>query len=254
MDNPPGAAIAFQQFSAWFGNKPVLQNVNLQIPGRERVALIGPSGSGKTTLLRTLNRLHDLDPNFRHAGTVRIGSEDIFDAHLDVSALRRRVAFISPRVASLPGTIYDNVALALRLAGEHRAARVTELVEEGLRRAWLWDELKDRLNQPGTHLPSGILRRLALARALAFGPQVLVLDEPCAGLDNVSATLLIDLLEQLSEACPVIFATNDIKQAARASEMTAFFVDGQLVECGPTDELFTRPKQALTNDFVTERF
>ena len=257
QDRPGNASApkaAFRQFSAWFNEKPVLKEIDLEIGPVGRLALIGPANSGKTTLLRSLNRLLDLTPGFRKAGAIFLDGQDIFDPKAEVASLRRRVGLVSSASVSLPGSVFDNIALALKLAGERRSSRLVDAVEQSLGKVWLWEELKDHLEEPALHLPTGVLRRLALARALAFEPEMLLLDEPCSGLDYVSATLLEDVLEQLSAHCPVVFATNDIKQAARASDQTAFLLSGKLVEVGPAQKIFTKPTQSLTSDFITERF
>jgi phosphate transport system ATP-binding protein len=246
--------VVFEQYSAWHGKIPALRDVNLKVFAGERLAIIGPAGSGKTTLLRSLNRWHDLIPDFRHQGRILIDGQDIFSHEVDVALLRQRIGMVSAAVMPLPGSIYDNIALAIQMAGERDPGRIRALVESGLKGAFLWDEVKDRLQASAWQLSPGNQRRLNLARALALDPEVLLLDEPCAGLDNLAATALEDTLEELKSKLVVAFATNDIKQAARASDRTAFFLHGELVEWGETWQVFTQPAKALTADFIMERF
>ena len=251
---PPEPVVVFHQFSAWFGENPALRQVDLAVYPRERLSLIGPAGSGKTTLLRSLTRLHDLTPRFTHQGIIRLHGQDIFAAAMDVTWLRRQVGYVSSPSTPLPGSVFDNLAIPLRLAGEHEATVLHEKVVQGLQSAFLWEDLKDRLREPALGLNSGAQRRLALARALVFDPAVLLLDDPCAGLDNVTASIFEDVLQEISARRAVVFATHDSKEAARASERTAFLSQGQLIECGATRQVFLQPAQRLTLDFITERF
>jgi phosphate transport system ATP-binding protein len=256
-DSSPAGSIpqvAFEHFSAWFGHTPALQDVNLEVHPHERLALIGYAGSGKTTLLRSLNRLHDLTPHFRKDGRILLDGQDLHGPGIDVVSLRRRIGLVSATAGPLPGSVFDSIALPLRMAGEQRLSRIQEQVELGLQRAFLWDDLKDRLQEPAFHLSPGKQRQLVLARALAFEPEIVLLDEPAAGLDYVALTLLEDVLDELKAKLTIVFATNDTKQAARASDRTAFFQKGELVEWGPTRQIFTHPANALTNNFITERF
>ena len=250
----PVPKVVFERFSAWFGGVQALREVNLAVLPRERLALIGYAGSGKTTLLRSLNRLHDLTPHYRKEGRILLDGQDLHGPGIDVVSLRRRIGLVSATAGPLPGSVFDSIALPLRMAGEQRLSRIQEQVELGLQRAFLWDDVKDRLQEPVFHLSPGKQRQLALARALAFDPEIVLLDEPAAGLDYVAATLLEDVLDELKAKSTIVFATNDTKQAARASDRTAFFRNGELVEWGPTRQLFTHPAKTLTNNFITERF
>lgn len=246
--------VVFDQYSAWFGGQQVLREICLPAFAGERLAVIGPAGSGKTTLLRSLNRLHDLTPEFRHQGRILLDQEDIFHRHMNAASLRQRVALMSPPWMPLPGSIFDNVALALKMAGEHDKQRICRQVETGLKGARLWEQLKDRLDHPAIHLSSGMVRRLGLARSLALDPEVLLIDEPCAGQDNVSATVFEDTLDELKSNLTIIFATNDPRHAARGSDRTAVILKGELIEWGTTRQIFTQPARSETNDFITERF
>jgi phosphate transport system ATP-binding protein len=246
--------IVFDNFSASFGGIAALRRLNLKVFAQERLAIIGPAGSGKTTLLRCLNRWHDLTSEFQPQGQIFFAGQSIFDPGTSVAQLRRQLALVSSQMATLPTSIFENVALGIRISGEHRQHKIFAMVEFGLREAHLWEEVKARLEAPAQHLSSDIRRRLTLARALAFDPQVLLLDEPCAGLDNTSSILFEDLIQELATKRTVILATNDIKQAARASDKTAFLLKGELIEWGPTRTFFTHPAERLTHDFITERF
>jgi phosphate transport system ATP-binding protein len=246
--------IRFDGFSAWYHVLPALRNVNLQIFTGERLAVIGPAGSGKTTLLHSLNRLSDPEAGFRHQGQVLLDGHNIFEPKVDLASLRRRVGLMSTPTTALPVSIFENIAIGLRMAGERRREFLYERVESGLKEARLWDEVKNQLHQPAQHLSLGLIKRLSLARALAFEPEVLLFDEPESGLDNIAATLFEDILHDITPKYAIVYATNDIKLAARASDRTAFFLKGELIECGPTRKLFTQPSQTATHDFTTERF
>jgi phosphate transport system ATP-binding protein len=246
--------VRYDQFSAWYGDKPALRQVTLEVFIGQRLAIIGPAGSGKTTLLHSLNRLPDAASGFKHRGQILLDGQDIFAATVDLSELRRRIGLISTPAIVLPVSIFENIALPLRMAGEHRYDRLYQRVESSLQQARLWDEVKNQLNQNAQHLPMGLVKRLSLARALALEPEVLLFDEPASGLDNMTATLFEDVVQELSPNRAIVYATNDIRQAARASDRTAFFLRGELVECAPTRQLFTHPAQPATHDFITERF
>lgn len=250
----PHPKIVFDQFSAWYQNSRALENINLQVFTGERLAIIGPAGSGKTTLLHSLNRLFDLEPGFRHQGQILLSGQNILEPEVDLADLRRRVGLIGTPATALPVSIFENIAIGLRMAGERHRERIYERVESSLKESRLWDEVKHQLDQTAQHLPIGLVKRLSLARALAFEPEVLLFDEPESGLDNITATLFEDILRDITPKYAIVFATNDIKLAARASDRTALFLKGALVECGPTRRFFTQPAQAATHDFITERF
>ncbi|HOX03468.1 MAG TPA: ATP-binding cassette domain-containing protein [Candidatus Paceibacterota bacterium] len=256
--NPPEMKpiprIVFDRFSAWYGRTPVLREVSLEVEAGQRLAIIGPAGSGKTTLLRCVNRLPEEAGEFHHQGTILLDGQDIFDPKVDIRELRRRAVFLSAPPTALPVSVFENVAIALRMGGEHRRDRLYERVEASLKETRLWDQLKDQLDEVRPHLPMGVVSRLGLARALAVQPIALLLDEPGFGLDNLTMTLFEDLLQEIAPRRAVLFATNDVQQAARASDRTAFLLDGLLVECAPTRDLFTRPSHEATQNFITQRF
>jgi phosphate transport system ATP-binding protein len=246
--------IEVRGFSAGFGGRQVLRSLTLDIMPCERLAVIGPASSGKTTFLRSLNRLNDLHPGFRSEGSICIDGRSIYDRDVDVTALRRRVGMVYAVPVPLPWSIRENIAYGLRLAGMRGRSETEERVESSLRSAFLWEEVRDRLGEPAQNLSGGQQQRLCLARVLALRPEVLVLDEPCSGLDPVSTAKIEDALLDLREKHAIVLVTNNTMQAARASDRTAFLLMGELVEIGPTHQLFTRPEKATTNDYLVGRF
>lgn len=241
-------------FSAFHAGKPALQDIDLEIFARDRLAVIGPASSGKTTFLRSLNRLNDLDHNYSHSGRILLDGQDIYDGAADVPALRRRVGMVYAVPIPLPWSIFDNIAYGPRLAGIRNKAQVTELVESGLKNSFLWDEVKDRLHMPAHNLSGGQQQRMCLARVLALQPEVLILDEPCSGLDPISTAKIEEALAILKDQYSIVLVTNNTKQAARASDRTAFFLMGRLIEIGPTDQLFANPRDQKTSDYITGHF
>jgi phosphate transport system ATP-binding protein len=233
---------------------PALKNLDLEILPNERLAIIGPARSGKTTFLRSLNRLNDLSPGFTHSGKILRGGKDIYDADVDVAELRRKVGMVYAVPVPLPWSIYDNLAYGLRLAGIRDRARLDERMEAALGYAFLWSEVKDRLHEPANVLSGGQQQRLCIARVLMLEPDVLILDEPCSGLDPISTAKIEDALVALKERHSIVLVTNNTKQASRASDRTAFFLLGDLIEIGPTAQLFTRPTQKRTSDYLTGQF
>jgi len=248
------AKMRVENFSASFDGAEVLRNITLEICPRERLSIIGPAGGGKTTLLRSLNRLNDLEPSFSRTGRILLDGRDIYDPEADVAALRRRVGMVYAVPIPLPWSIRENLAYGPTLAGTTRRSRLDEIVETSLRSAFLWDEVKDRLDEPATNLSGGQQQRLCMARVLALEPEVLLLDEPCSGLDPISTAKIEDALAVLKEKYSIILVTNNTKQAARASDRTAFFLMGDLIEVGPTRQLFTNPTHHRTNDYITGHF
>ena len=246
--------IHVQSFTACFDGKPVVKNLDLEIFARERLAIIGPAGSGKTTFLRSLNRLNDLAPGFTHSGKILHDGKDIYDADVDVAELRRKIGMVYAVPVPLPWSIYDNLVYGLRLAGIRDRATLDQRVEAALGYAVLWDEVKDRLREPANVLSGGQQQRLCLARVLALEPDVLILDEPCSGLDPISTAKIEDALVTLKERHSIVLVTNNTKQAARASDRTAFFLLGDLIEVGPTAQLFTKPTEKRTNDYLVGQF
>jgi len=248
------ARIIVESFHASFGGRAVLRDIDLEIRHRERLAIIGPASSGKTTFLRSLNRLNDLEPDFRKTGRILLDGKDIYDADVDVPSLRRRLGMVYAMPTPLPWSIYDNIAFGPRLSGRRRDERLDEVVERSLRGAFLWNEVKDRLREPALDLSGGQQQRLCLARVLALEPEVLLLDEPCSGLDPISTAMIEDALADLRSRYSIVLVTNNTKQAARASDRTAFFLMGELVECGPTKQVFTTPRHQRTSDYITGHF
>jgi phosphate transport system ATP-binding protein len=249
-----GAKISVRQFSAGFGNAPALKILDLDIYPCERLAIIGPASSGKTTLLRCLNRLNDLDHGFTCSGQIVFDGRDIHSPDLDVAELRRRVGMVYAVPVPLPWSIYDNLVYGLKLAGIRDRTTQDARVEASLKGVVLWDEVKDRLKEPAHNLSGGQQQRLCLARVLALEPEVLILDEPCSGLDPISTGKIEDALAELKSKHAIVLVTNNTKQAARASDRTAFLLMGELIEIGPTEQLFTRPTQQRTNDYLVGNF
>jgi phosphate transport system ATP-binding protein len=238
---------------AWFGERHVLKDVSLEIPAFAVTAIIGPSGCGKSTFLRCLNRMHELVPGARASGTVRLDGDDLYARGVDPVDLRRRVGMVFQRPNPFPTmSIQDNVAAGPRLNG-HRG-RLDELVERCLRQAALWDEVKDRLRASALSLSGGQQQRLCIARALAVEPEVLLMDEPASALDPVATARIEELMHELKERYTIVIVTHNMQQAARASDRTAFFYMGELVEDGPTEQIFTNPREQRTEDYVTGKF
>lgn len=239
---------------AWYGDVHVLKGVDLRVEPAAVTAVMGPSGCGKSTLIRCLNRLHELVPGARVAGRVLLDGEDVYRRGLDPVLIRRRVGMVFQRPNPFPTmSIFQNVASGLRLNG-WSARRSAEVVERSLRQAALWDEVKDRLHQPATGLSGGQQQRLCIARALAVAPDVLLMDEPCSALDPVSTLKIEELIVHLKRDYTVVIVTHNLQQAARVSDHTAFLLNGELVEHGPTSDLFTRPRDRRTEDYLTGRF
>ena len=246
--------VVVDDFCASFGAAAALKHISLRVFPRERLAIIGPSGGGKTTLLRSLNRLNDLEAAFSMTGRILLDGQDIYAPGTDVAALRRRVGMVYAVPVPLPWSIYDNIAYGPRLAGTRNRARLDQLVEESLKNAFLWDEVKDRLKESALNLSGGQQQRMCLARVLALEPEVLLLDEPCSGLDPISTAKIEEALAILRDRYSIILVTNNTKQAARASDRTAFFLMGELIEIGPTPRLFTNPAHHRTAGYITGRF
>ncbi len=250
----PHEKIRVEDFSASFHGEEVLRHVTLDVRSNERLAIIGPARSGKTTLLRGLNRLNDLEAKFSHTGRIFLDGKDIYDKETDVAELRRRVGMVYAVPVPLPWSVRDNLTYGPRLAGVKGRARLDALVETSLERAFLWDEVKDRLDEPAHNLSGGQQQRLCLARVLALEPEVLVLDEPCSGLDPISTAKIEEALAELRSRYAIVLVTNNTKQAARASDRTAFFLMGEMVEAGPTEQIFTAPRDRRTNEYITGHF
>jgi phosphate transport system ATP-binding protein len=247
--------IAVDSLSFFYGIKPALEDISIQIRSNLVTAFIGPSGCGKSTFLRTLNRMNDVIPGTRVEGHVSIGGRDIYHADVDVVELRRRVGMVFQKSNPFPKSIFDNIAYGLRINRLARSrAQLHEQVEKSLRGAALWDEVKDRLHDSALALSGGQQQRLCIARALAIEPDVLLMDEPASALDPIATQRIEELIYQLKRAYTIVIVTHNMQQAARVSDVTAFFWLGRLVEVGRTDALFTSPREKLTEDYVTGRF
>ena len=238
----------------WYGSHQALKNITIDIPEKSITALIGPSGCGKSTFLKTLNRMNDLVPDVRITGDVRYRDEDIFDPAQDVSELRREVGMVFQKPNPFPMSIYDNIAYGPRTHGIKNRAQLDEIVEKSLRGAAIWDEVKDRLQKNALGLSGGQQQRLCIARALAVEPAVLLMDEPTSALDPISTSKIEELAMQLKERYTIVIVTHNMQQAVRISDRTAFFLLGELVECGETETLFSTPRDKRTEDYITGRF
>jgi phosphate transport system ATP-binding protein len=238
----------------WYGSSQALFNVSVTIPPRSVVALIGPSGCGKSTFLRTLNRMNELIEGVKRTGEVLLEGIDIYRRDTNLGELRQRVGMVFQKSNPFPKSIFENVVFGPRIAGKRNRARLEEIVEKCLRRAALWDEVKDRLHDSALDLSGGQQQRLCIARALATDPEVLLLDEPASALDPASTARIEDLIFELKKDYTIVIVTHNMQQAARVSDWTAFFYQGHLVEAGPTDQLYTRPHVKQTEDYITGRF
>ncbi len=251
----PAAKIETRGLSVFYGEKQALAGVDLAVPAGRVTALIGPSGCGKTTFLRCLNRMNDVVGGCRVEGEVRIDGRDIYAPGVDVELLRARIGMVFQKPNPFPKSIYDNVAYGPRIHGLARSrADLDALVEASLSRAGLWDEVKDRLDAPGTGLSGGQQQRLCIARAIAVDPEVILMDEPCSALDPVATQRIEALIDALRGAYTIVIVTHNMQQARRVSQHAAFFHMGRLVEAGPTEDIFARPADARTRDYVAGRF
>ncbi len=246
--------LSVKDLCLWYGSHQALKNINIEISEKSITALIGPSGCGKSTFLKTLDRMNDLVPDVRITGSVRYKGEDIFDPSVDVSELRRQVGMVFQKPNPFPMSIYDNVAYGPRTHGVRNRAKLDEIVERSLRGAAIWDEVKDRLKKSALGLSGGQQQRLCIARALAVGPEVLLMDEPTSALDPISTSKVEELAIELKEHYTIVIVTHNMQQAARISDRTAFFLLGELVECGETEKLFSQPQDKRTEDYITGRF
>jgi phosphate transport system ATP-binding protein len=241
--------------SVHYGAKQALYDVSIDIPDRSVISFIGPSGCGKSTFLRCINRMNDTIENCRVSGAIELEGANVNDRAIDPVVLRARVGMVFQKPNPFPKSIFDNVAYGPRIHGIARSkVELAEIVEKSLRRAGLWEEVKDRLAQPGTGLSGGQQQRLVIARAIAVNPEVILMDEPCSALDPIATAKIEELIDELRENYCIIIVTHSMAQAARVSQKTAFFHMGRLVEAGPTEEIFTNPKDTRTQDYITGRF
>jgi phosphate transport system ATP-binding protein len=246
--------IEIRSLNFFYGAVQSLHNINVAMADRSITAFIGPSGCGKSTLLRVLNRMYALYPNQRAEGEVTIGGRDILGANVDIAELRYRVGMVFQKPTPFPMSVFENVAFGVRLAGEIRGADIAARVESALRDAALWDEVKDMLRADGRSLSGGQQQRLCIARAIAVQPEVLLLDEPTAALDPISTLRVEETLQALREKFCIVMVTHNLQQAARVAHVTGFMYLGELVEMGPSSEIFTSPKNRKTDDYITGRF
>ena len=243
-----------QGLDLWYGDHQALHDISLNIPEKSITALIGPSGCGKSTFLKTLNRMNDLIPGVKITGDVRYRNQDIFAPGTDVNELRREIGMVFQKPNPFPMSIYDNIAYGPRTHGIKNRAKLDEIVEKSLRGAAIWDEVKDRLKKNALGLSGGQQQRLCIARALAVEPEVLLMDEPTSALDPISTSKIEELAMQLKEQYTIVIVTHNMQQAVRISDRTAFFLLGELVECGDTQQLFSQPQDKRTEDYITGRF
>jgi phosphate transport system ATP-binding protein len=249
------AKMSIKNVNVYYGDKQAIFDVSVDIGKNEVIAMIGPSGCGKSTFLRALNRMNDTVDGCRVEGDIRMDGQDLYSPKLDVVELRARVGMVFQKPNPFPKSIYDNVAYGPKI---HRLADtrvdLDEIVERSLRRASLWDEVKDRLYQAGTGLSGGQQQRLCIARAIAVSPEVILMDEPCSALDPIATARIEELIEELSQNFTIAIVTHSMQQAARVSQRTAYFHLGQLIEVNPTEQVFTMPEHALTESYITGRF
>ena len=246
--------LSVKDLCLWYGSHQALKDINIEIPEKSITALIGPSGCGKSTFLKTLDRMNDLVPDVKITGSVCYKGEDIFAPSVDVSELRRQVGMVFQKPNPFPMSIYDNIAYGPRTHGVRNRAKLDEIVERSLRSAAIWDEVKDRLKKSALGLSGGQQQRLCIARALAVEPEVLLMDESTSALDPISTSKIEDLACELKDRYTVVMVTHNMQQAARISDNTAFFLLGELVEFGKTEQVFSTPADKRTEDYITGRF
>jgi phosphate transport system ATP-binding protein len=250
----PAVAVRLRDFNAWYGDFQALREISFDIPEKRVTAFIGPSGCGKSTLLRWINRMNDIVPEARAEGLLEMHELNVLARTTDVVDLRRRVGMVFQKPNPFPKSIYDNVAFGPRLHLKTTRTELDELIEWALRKAAVWNEVKDRLHKPALGLSGGQQQRLCIARAIAVGPEVLLMDEPCSALDPRSTDAIEDLIAELRQDFTIVIVTHNMQQAARTSDATAFLFEGDLIEFGPTQDIFTRPKQQRTENYITGRF
>lgn len=251
---PPETAVAVRDLNTYYGDTHALKDVSISIPSRAITALIGPSGCGKSTFLRCINRMNDLIPSARTAGEVWVHGANVLDPGTDVVALRRKVGMVFQRPNPFPRSMFDNVAYGPRIHGVRERGRLQEIVEQSLRRAAIWEEVKDILHRSAFDLSGGQQQRLCIARALAVEPEILLMDEPASALDPISTLKIEELMHELKKDITIVIVTHNMQQAARVSGHTGFFLMGELIEFGESSVIFTRPRDRRTEDYVTGRF
>ena len=248
------AKICARDVNVYYADKQAIIDASLDIGRNEITAMIGPSGCGKSTFLRTMNRMNDIIPDCRFEGTIKLDGNDIYDKEMDTVLLRARVGMVFQKPNPFPKSIYENVAYGPRIHGlAHNKAELDEIVEKSLRRASLFDEVKDQLDKPGTGLSGGQQQRLCIARAIAVSPEVILMDEPCSALDPIATARIEELMDELKEKFTIVIVTHSMQQAARVSQRTAYFHLGKVIEVGDTKDMFTTPKHMLTENYITGR-
>ncbi len=246
--------ITVKDLNFYYGSNKALKNISLTIQPKQVTAMIGPSGCGKSTLIRIFNRMNDLIANTRVEGDVFIDGKDIYERNTDVVALRRKVGMVFQKSTPFPKSIFENVSYGLKIIGVNDKGALNEVVEKSLRRAALWNEVKDRLDKSALALSGGQQQRLCIARALAVGPEIILMDEPCSALDPIATSKIEELMTDLKNEYTIVVVTHNMQQAGRVSDMTAFLLHGDLVEYDKTKNIFTNPKNKLTEDYITGRF
>lgn len=246
--------ITVKDMNLWYGDHKALNNINIEIPEKSITAFIGPSGCGKSTFLKTLNRMNDLIPNVKITGDIRYNGADIFGKEVDVNRLRKEIGMVFQKPNPFPMSIYDNVAYGPRTHGITNKVELDEIVERALRDAAIWDEVKDRLKKNALGMSGGQQQRLCIARALAVQPKILLMDEPTSALDPISTSRIEELVVELKDKYTIVMVTHNMQQALRVSDYTAFFLLGEMVEFGKTDDIFSQPKDKRTEDYITGRF
>lgn len=246
--------LSVQDLCLWYGSHQALKDINIEIPEKSITALIGPSGCGKSTFLKTLDRMNDLIPDVKITGSIKYKGEDIFEPSVDVSELRRQVGMVFQKPNPFPMSIYDNIAYGPRTHGVKSRVQLDEIVETSLRRAAIWDEAKDCLKKSALSMSGGQQQRLCIARALAADPEVLLMDEPTSALDPISTSKIEDLVLELKKDYTIVMVTHNMQQATRVSDVTAFFLLGEIIETGETEKLFSVPQDKRTEDYITGRF
>lgn len=246
--------LSIRNFSVFFGEKQILYDITLEIPENRVTAIIGPSGCGKSTLLRSINRMNDFYENLRVQGEILLDGENIYGDSVDPVALRRRIGMVFQRPNPFPKSIFENVAYGLRVQGWKNKRAIQERVEESLKAAALWEEVKDRLHASAFELSGGQQQRLCIARAIAVEPEILLMDEPASALDPIATARIEELIKKLRERYTIVLVTHNMQEAARVSDYTAFLLMGRLIEFGPTAQIFTNPRRKETEDYLTGRF
>jgi phosphate transport system ATP-binding protein len=251
---PTATKLLVSDLDVFYGNFQAIKNANLSVPENCVMSLIGPSGCGKSTFIRALNRMHDLTPDARVEGHVLLDGEDIYDRGVDPVTIRHRIGMVFQRPNPFPKTIFENVVYGPKIHGERNRKKLMEIAERSLRHAALWDEAKDRLDRSALELSGGQQQRLCIARCLAVDPEVLLMDEPASALDPIATSKIEDLIDALKKEYTVVIVTHSMQQAARISDLTAFFLMGELIETGTTNSIFTNPKDKRTEDYITGRY